>query len=132
MKLLVKNIVYSLLFPFATNNPRLLGKASLSMRKNNIWKSTALQEIHKFFARMNWHKYVFIPSGYFSQVVVTKWLTNSYIMPFNSTLIYFMCNDKFILYVFWTRLSNFWFLPVQQSLKFSRATLEVLFSVTDE
>lgn len=81
---------------------------------------------------MNRPKYIFIPSGYFSQVLVTKWLTNSYIMHYNSTLIYFMCNDKFILQGFLNSLPNFWFLSVQQNFNFPTITLEVLFSATDE
>lgn len=78
--------------PFATNNTRLLRKVTLSMKK------MAFEIVQPY-----WCKYVFVSFGYFSQVVVTKWLTNSYIMPFNSTLIYFICNDKFILHVFWMR-----------------------------
>lgn len=87
-----KILFLGFLSPFATNNTRLLRKVTLSMKK------MAFEIVQPY-----WCKYVFVSFGYFSQVVVTKWLTNSYIMPFNSTLIYFICNDKFILHVFWMR-----------------------------
>lgn len=92
----VKHSFISGFFPSATNNTRLLRKVTLSREKT-------FERVQPY-----WCKYVFISFRFFPQVVVTKWLTNSYIVPFNSTLIYFIWTSLFFMF-FGVAYPNFGF-----------------------